>query len=386
MPETKQSDYSEKPERRRAYGERLRILLDLVSDDIWECDAILRLSDVHGNNDRSRVPFTGMIGHDLCEILDSPFSPEDHDRMKAALIARKPFRNCVLSLPLPDGKCEWIRLSGVPLFTEDGAFTGYLGTSVRVTEERQRLAAERRRQYLESLGQLAGGVAHEFNNLLLPITMLSKMALSRIGDDETLRLFLTTIHENGWKAAQIVRSVLTYARQLTPSAGPVACGEVIAERILLLRQALPPTVIIEDEIADRTTLVLGNGSELSQIIVNLVNNASDAVKGYGTIRCSVTRVTLSTQERVASGLKTDDALCIVVADTGPGIAPECRERIFEPFFTTKPVGQGTGLGLSVVDGIVKDWGGHIEVGNAPDHGAVFTILLPVVASTDQVAE
>ena len=364
---------------RTVRGERLRVLLEMASDDIWECNAELRLTRIHGKGGAQRPRLAGFLGCTAAEVLDPTAPPEDFARLQEAMLAHEPFHNFVIPVCASDGQRQWLRFSGFPLFADDGTFTGYLGTSTRITEERQRLAAERRRQLLESLGQLAGGVAHEFNNLLVPITMLSKMALGRIGDDDTLKLFLTTIHENGWKAAQIVRSVLTYARQMTPSAGPLACGEVVDERIQLLRQALPPSVIIETEIADSTSRVLGSAGELSQIVVNLFNNANDAVAESGTIRCAVTRVTLSPQERNRTGLTTDEAMRITVADTGHGIDPDIRERIFEPFFTTKPVGQGTGLGLSVVDGIVKDWGGHIEVDSAPGQGTTFTILLPVLA-------
>ncbi len=363
---------------RTVRGERLRALLELISDDIWESDAELRLSRIHGRDTAQRPQFAAFLGRTADEVLDVSMPSEDFPRLKAAMTAREPFRNLTFPVCLPSGERDWLRLSGFPLFARNGAFTGYLGTSSRVTEERQRLATERRRQQLESLGQLAGGVAHEFNNLLVPITMLSKMALPRIGDDETLRLFLTTIHENGWKAAEIVRSVLTYARQMTPTAGPIACGEVVAERIHLLRQALPPTVIFDTAIEDRTSRVLGNAGELSQIVVNLFTNACEAVNEYGTVRCSVTRVPVFAAGRRFTGITSAEAIRIVVADTGKGIAPEIRDRIFEPFFTTKPIGQGTGLGLSVVEGIVKDWGGHIAVAGNPGEGAEFTILLPVI--------
>ncbi len=367
----------------RSVIERLRILLELTSDDIWECDAELRLTMVQGKITEQRGVLSALLGRQAQDFLDPSLPPEDFPRLNAAVAARQPFRNCVFPVRAPGREPgrepEWVRLSGHPLFAEDGLFTGYLGTSTLITEERHRLAAERRRQQLESLGQLAGGVAHEFNNLLVPITMLSKLSLSQIGDSQPLRTYLETIHENGWKAAQIVRSVLTYARQMTPSTGPVACGEVIAERVQLLRQALPPSVVIDADITDRTTRVLGNASELSQIIINLFNNACDAMNEYGTLRCSVQRTELTPLERTINGLATSEVIRIQVADSGPGIPPDLRDRIFEPFFTTKPVGQGTGLGLSVVEGIVKDWGGHIALTSIPGQGAVFTILLPVAA-------
>ncbi|MEI7609961.1 MAG: ATP-binding protein [Rhodospirillaceae bacterium] len=363
---------------RTSRAERLRALLELTTDDIWECDGELRLSRIHGRNADQRPRLTVFLGRTTEEVLDPAMPPEDFPRLKAALEAREPFRELTFPVCLPTGEQEWMRLSGFPLFSAAGTFTGYLGTSSRVTEERQRMATERRRQQLESLGQLAGGVAHEFNNLLVPITMLSKMGLARVGDDETLRLFLSTIHENGWKAAEIVRSVLTYARQMTPTAGPIACGEVVAERIHLLRQALPPSVVFETAIEDCTSRVIGNAGELSQIIVNLFTNASEAVAGYGIVRCTVERVPMAAAARRSTGIASAEAMRIIVADSGKGIAPEIRDRIFEPFFTTKPVGQGTGLGLSVVDGIVKDWGGHISVAGNPGVGAEFTILLPVV--------
>jgi signal transduction histidine kinase len=360
--------------------ERLRILLELTSDDIWECDAELRLTMVQGKITDQRGALGALLGRQADEFLDPTLPAEDFPRLRAAVEARQPFRNCAFPVRASGGEPEWVRMSGHPLFTSDGRFAGYLGTSTLITEERHRLAAERRRQQLESLGQLAGGVAHEFNNLLVPITMLSKLSLSQIGDSQPLRMYLETIHENGWKAAQIVRSVLTYARQMTPSTGPVACGEVIAERVHLLRQALPPSVVIDADISDCTTKVLGNASELSQIVVNLFNNACDAMSEYGKLRCSVQRASLAPHERSLNGMATSEVIRIEIGDTGPGIPADIRDRIFEPFFTTKPVGQGTGLGLSVVEGIVKDWGGHIAVTSLPGKGATFTILLPVAES------
>jgi signal transduction histidine kinase len=363
-------------------NERLRILLELVSDDIWECDAHLRVTQVRGRSIGQRATLAELAGRNLEELVDPAAFPEDLAALVAAKDSRQAFRDLVVAFRLPGRERMWARVSGRPLFARDGSFIGYLGTSTDITEERQRLLAERRRQQLESLGQLAGGVAHEFNNLLVPITMLSKLALPLAGDDGNLRLYLETINENGWKAAQIVRSVLTYARQMTPTAGPMICGEVVAERIQLLRQALPPTVVIETDIDDRSSRVLGNAGELSLIIVNLFNNASDAVDEYGLIRCTVNRVPLTADDQAAYGLATAEAVRIVVSDNGRGIPPDLRERIFQPFFTTKPIGQGTGLGLSVVEGIVKDWGGHITLASTPGLGTSVTILLPVLTAVD----
>jgi signal transduction histidine kinase len=358
--------------------DRLRNLLELVSDDIWECDRQLCLTKVQGRNQGSRATLALLVGGRLEGMADPEAPAEDLPRLTAALAARQPFGNCTCAIRLPDGRQEWLRLSGFPLVDREGGFEGYLGTSTRITEERHRLATERRRQQLESLGQLAGGVAHEFNNLLVPITMLAKLGLQRVGEDETLRTYLNTIHDSGWKAAEIVRSVLTYARQMTPSAQPIACGAVVAERMRLLRQALPPAVVIEAEISDQESRVLGNANELAQVVVNLVSNASDALGERGTIRCQVDRIRLSAAECRGWGLATAEVMRIVIADTGCGIDPELQDRIFEPFFTTKPIGQGTGLGLSVVEGIVKDWGGHITLESSRGTGTRFTILLPIV--------
>ncbi|MEI6985754.1 MAG: ATP-binding protein [Rhodospirillaceae bacterium] len=360
-------------------GERLRMLVDLVSDDIWECDDNLRLIKVQGKGEKRRPLLTVFVGFTPDEIVDAKAPPEDFARIKEAIAAREPFRNLTLPVRVPGGELEWLRLSGFPLFfAHNSGFSGYFGTSTRITAERRRLEVERRRQQMESLGQLAGGVAHEFNNLLVPITMLSKLALARVGNDEMQRTFLTTIHESGWKAAQIVRSIMTYARQLTPVVGPVACGEVVAECIKLMRQALLCSVVIETDINDTTSKVLGSSSELSQIIVNLVNNAGEAVGDGGRIGCSVARVQLTTSQRGLYGIVSPEALRIIVTDSGCGIAPEVLDHVFEPFFTTKPPGQGTGLGLSVVDGIVKDWGGNIAIASTIGRGTEITILLPVV--------
>ncbi len=362
--------------------DRLGVLLALVSDDVWECDAGLCLSHIHDNSDKARAPspLVGHLGRGVEDWADPARPPEDFPRLLAAMARRQPFRDCAVPILAPDGGEHWLRLGGHPLFDPEGRFTGYLGTAARITGERRRLAAERHRQQVESLGQLARGVAHEFNNLLVPITMLSKLALPLAGGDQTLRLYLTTIHENGWQAAMVIRDILTATRGLDPSSQPVPCGALVAERIRLLRRIIPPSVSIESDIADQTTLVSGTASELSQIVINLFNNACDAMDGDGTIRCAVRRVTLAPED---GRLATPDAILIEVSDTGPGIPPALHHRVFEPFFTTKPVGRGTGLGLTVVDGLIRDRGGHIAISEAPGLGARITILLPVAPEAER---
>lgn len=220
-----------------------------------------------------------------------------------------------------------------------------------------------KRQKMEALGQMTAGVAHEFNNLLQPITGLAELALAEPHDDNT-RHTLTTILDSARKAATIVRHLLTSVRQMTPEAIAVPFVRTIGDEIAFLRRTLPPSITLDARFPDHESTFQGHAGELGQIVQNLVLNAVDAMDGVGTIHVDV------------AAAPNDATLRFSVRDSGCGMAPAIAARIFDPFFSTKNPGHGTGLGLSVVMGIVNAWQGDIAVETALGQGTTITITLP----------
>ena len=257
-----------------------------------------------------------------------------------------------------------------------------------------RAAALQQAQKLEAIGTLAGGVAHDFNNVLA--AMLGHLELARESPERATRTeHLENVRQGIDRAAGLVRQILAFSRRADGIRQPVSLRQAAHDATRLLRASLPPDVTLvlrdgptrgaEADAAPRTTgnpadagvdTVLADPAQLQQILMNLVINAAQAVEGRGTVTVAVERVAAP----AGSDPQHDAWLQLEVADDGPGIPPDVLPRIFEPFFTTKAAGQGTGLGLSVVHGIVTAHGGRIGVTSHPGEGARFQVLLPAVAT------
>lgn len=237
----------------------------------------------------------------------------------------------------------------------------------RAAEERRQLERMLTEgQKLEALGRLAGGVAHELNNMLGPILMGAEMLIRSAALDDKNRSRCDRIIEAAKHGRDIVRGVLAYCRQERQDLSAVDLVPVVGQFSELVRSVLPPTTRLELAIKCGQAMVMGNSGQITQILLNLANNGRDAMDGKGTLQVRLG----------CSGGATPQAV-ITIVDTGCGMSDEVAARIFDPFFTTKPVGQGTGLGLSVVHGLVTAMGGTITVDSAIGHGSTFTISLPL---------
>ncbi len=233
-------------------------------------------------------------------------------------------------------------------------------------------------QKLQAIGTLAGGIAHDFNNLLYAIMGYAEMAQQDSAPDTTLYKNLGKVLTAARRGQDLVARILAFSRRQHQDLKPIHLGEAIEGAMALLKPTIPASVIIHYKpIADDYT-ILGNQTQLHQVIVNLITNAVDAMDGEGDITVQLDRIGASSPE--AHGFsKLNDATHyykISLMDTGHGMDAATRERIFEPFFTTKEVGRGTGLGLSTVHSIVKEHMGEITVNSTPGSGATFTLYLP----------
>jgi two-component system cell cycle sensor histidine kinase/response regulator CckA len=240
-------------------------------------------------------------------------------------------------------------------------------------------------QKLQALGQLAGGVAHDFNNILTAIQGHCDLLLERVGPGDALFGDIIQIRHNGQRAAGLVRQLLAFSRQQTLTPQPVAVQPLLMELLHLLRRLVGERVVIDLEWADDLPIVLVDSVQLEQMIINLVVNARDAMQGSGRITLKLSSVINHQSRLLVPGdiLPVGDYLVVGVDDDGPGIDSSLHPRLFEPFFTTKPVGQGTGLGLAMVHGAIRQMQGFVDLQSQPGGGTQFSLWLPVLTDPEQ---
>ena len=286
---------------------------------------------------------------------------------------------------LPEG-IRWTLTRTQRFDDADGQGLRVAGVSIDITErkeaeaERQRLEAQlRQAQKLEAIGTLAGGIAHDFNNILSAILGHGEMARSDAAAGTRLRHHVDAALAAGQRAKSLVERILAFSRAGMGERVAVPVPAVVAEVLDGIAAGLPPGVqlVRRFDAATPAMGVLGDATQLHQVVLNLCANAVHAMKERGTLTVTLDALTLPQALTVAtSTLAPGRYVRLQVADTGSGIEPHVLERMFDPFFTTKQVGVGTGLGLSLVHGIVGDLGGGIDVASRVGEGATFTVYLP----------
>ena len=256
-------------------------------------------------------------------------------------------------------------------------------------EERTKALAQSERQLqqvmkLQAIGTLAGGIAHDFNNILFPIVGYTELTMDEIPTDSQARQNLEEVLKAANRAKELVQQILTFSRQGGQERKALKVQFLIKEALKLLRATIPSTIDIEYNVSKECGPIMGDPTQIHQVIMNLCTNAYHALQSTGgKLSVSLKEVDISyqkTMERV--GMKIGRHLELMVEDNGQGMEPEVLERIFEPYYTTKKQGKGTGLGLSVIHGIIKNHGGDISVASQPGQGSVFTVYLPVIDAID----
>lgn len=245
--------------------------------------------------------------------------------------------------------------------------------------ERQQLEAQfLRAQRLESLGTLATGIAHDMNNILTPILTVSQLLPLKLPQlDSGTKDLLAVIEDSAHRGAALVKQILAFARGVEGDRAPVPVSHLLAEVMQIVQQTLPKTITTRLSIPDDLGAIYGDITQLHQVLMNLCVNARDAMANAGKLEITAQHQTLSTAAtRTSIEAKAGNYIVITVQDNGSGMPPDVLDRIFDPFFTTKSVGQGTGLGLSAVLGIVKSHGGFIEVQSQVDVGTAFQLFFP----------
>ncbi len=246
-----------------------------------------------------------------------------------------------------------------------------------ITEQRKLEQQLQQAQKMDAVGQLAGGIAHDFNNVLGGIMGAAELLFMEAGDNPRQKKFLNIILDSSHRATDLIKKLLTFGRQKPLSTVPVDVHNAVHEAIALLECSIDKKVRIEQQLQAPHSIVNGDLSQLQTVFINLGINASHAMPDGGTLSFSSSCIQLDEIAAHAHELEPGLYIKIQVRDTGIGISPENISRIFEPFFTTKPSGKGTGLGLAVSFGIIRQHLGAISVYSEPGNGAVFNILLPL---------
>ena len=256
-----------------------------------------------------------------------------------------------------------------------------LCVGIDVTEKWQLEKRLAQAQKMEAIGTLAGGIAHDFNNILSAIIGYTELVLIDIPQDSLVRRNLKQVLKAGGRAKELVRQILTYSRQREREMQPVKTNLIVNEALKLLRASLPSTIQINNSIKSNLA-VMSDPINMHQVIMNLCTNAGHAMReNGGLLEVALADVDLDADfAKDHPGLKPGKFVQLTVSDTGHGMSPEVKERIFDPFFTTKKQGKGTGMGLSVVHGIVKSHGGTLTVDSIPGQGSVFKAFFPAIES------
>ncbi|MHC1728167.1 MAG: PAS domain S-box protein [Syntrophobacteraceae bacterium] len=345
---------------------------------------------------RPWLNFTGRsIEQELGEGWAEGVHPEDlADCIKtySGAFDRRENFSMVYRLRRNDGEYRWIVDDGTPRYDRHGTFLGYIGHCLDITdqrrevEERQSLQAQLfQAQKIEAIGRLAGGVAHDFNNMLGVIIGRAELAMAQIGTSHASFANLTEIRKAAERSTDLTRQLLAFARRQTISPKVLDLNETVEGMLRMLRRLIGENIDLAWLPAENLCPVKMDASQIDQILANLAVNARDATEDVGTMTIETANVVFDqtyclTHEEVTPG----EYVLLGVSDTGSGMDKRTLESIFEPFFTTKEVGKGTGLGLATIYGIVKQNNGFINVYSEPGHGTTFKIYIP--RAEEQVTE
>jgi PAS domain S-box-containing protein len=358
--------------------ERYRLLIENINDIIYRTDqnGILTylspvVRSVAGYEPTELIGrhFTSMVYKEDIELLANRFK-----KLFSGVI--KPLEYRIVN---KSQKPIWVRSSSKPIYDEK-TIVGIHGVLTDISEERKLKSQLDHAHKLEAIGTLAGGIAHDFNNILSPILLYTEMMLEDVPAENTLKFNLKEVYNAVIRAKDLTRQILTFSRQTEPKKASIIISPIVKEALKLLRSSLPTTIEIRQNIKSDVSVVSADPTQIHQILMNLCTNAAYAMREKGgLLEVSLVDVDLTSQDTDhIPDLEPRQYVKLVVSDTGTGMESSVKERILEPYFTTKDKGEGTGLGLAVVHGIVKSYDGAITVDSEPGKGTVFQIFLPLI--------
>jgi PAS domain S-box-containing protein len=369
----------------RESQERYRIVLDSNPDPMVIYDRDLQV--VYFN-----PVFSEVFGWSLEECSGRPmegFVPADAWAETEAMIRMvaegERFTGLETRRTAKDGTVIPVSVSGASYRDKQGRIQGIV-VNLRDVRQRKNLELQlQQAQKMEAVGTLASGIAHDFNNLLQVISGYVQLVMNKGGLKASHLKYLKETDLTVARASEVVQRLLTFSRKVATELKAVNLGREIRHTVRLLERTIPKMIRIETRLDQELSPVSGDASQIQQIVINLATNAKDAMPEGGALTIETANVTLDEDYcRTHLEARLGDHVRLRVSDTGVGMDPKTIEHIFEPFFTTKAVGEGTGLGLSTVYGIVKSHGGHIDCTSSPGLGTTFDIFFPALASEEAV--
>ncbi|MBI2514426.1 MAG: transporter substrate-binding domain-containing protein [Opitutae bacterium] len=347
------------------------------------------ITDADGRVLWTNAAYSRLTGYSLAEVRGrrvgafcstgeraNPFFAE----MWAAISAGSVWRSEILNYHR-DGHTFTEEVTITPLLDASGKVTHCIAIKQDVTDQRDLEKQYLHAQRQESLGRLATGIAHDLNNILTPVLVLPSLMREVPQDASTLK-FLDMIEASAHRGSDLLRQLLLFGRGSDARREPVALAMMVDAMAGIVRETFPKNITIEMSLAPKLPVISADATQLHQVLMNLCVNARDAMPLGGRLTLRLERTTLSVEQaKTLTSARAGTFQVLTVADTGCGIPFENQERVFEPFFTTKAVGEGTGLGLSTVSGIVRGHAGFIELRSAPGAGTTFKIYLPELAAS-----
>jgi PAS domain S-box-containing protein len=316
-----------------------------------------------------------LIGTDFSDYFTDP---EKARRGYQSAFKKDLVRDYALEIRHKNGRVTPVLYNATVYKDEKGQVAGVFAAARDITEKVRLEKEFHQAQKMQAIGTLAGGIAHDFNNIIAGIIGFTEMVLEDVAVENPAHRRLELVLKGAYRGRDLVKQILAFSRKSEHEKKPVSIGNILNDALPLIRASLPSTIEIRKNTFTKNDIVFADQTQIHQVMLNLCANAAYAMRDKG----GVLEIILADEnigpddQYLNHGLKPGPYIRLTISDTGCGMEPEVVERIFDPFFTTKPTGEGTGLGLSVVHGIVKSHDGNIRAYSEPGHGSSFNIFIP----------
>ena len=377
--------YSDETERKQTEEERVRL-----ATAIEQASESIIIADGPGTIQYVNPAFERLSGYTREEIVGQNFRILKSDRHDEAfyrkmydVISNGEIWSGRIFNTMKDGTLREFETSISPIQDNTGKIINFVSVNRDITQQTILESQLRQAQKMDSIGNLAGGIAHDFNNILSSIIGYTELSLDDVERGSLLEDNLQEVYRAGKRARDLVKQILAFARQSDEEQQPIQVDTIAEEALKLIRSTIPTSIEIRQKL-ESNSLIMGNPTQVHQLFMNLCTNAEHAMEDHGgIIEVGLADVAIDDRSSLIQlGLKPGNYLKMTVSDTGSGIDPSIIDSMFEPYFTTKGVGEGTGMGLALVYGIVESHGGRITVDSELGKGTTFSIYLPITKKRD----